>query len=84
MRSLKPRVLTCYKSPTHGQPPSYISLAHRHFEKAKTEGARVIASAGSNLPVDSRSFVIPVDLLRLTIPPELVNEIESIEVVYGR
>lgn len=55
--------------------PSFIPLIHRHFEKEMPEGKDFGVSVG---------FVAPVDLLSLSLPPELVSEVESVEVVYGK
>lgn len=60
----------------YGQPvPAYISFAHRHLEKEVP---------GCVSTKDEQRFLIPVDLLGLTLPAELVAEIESVELVYRR
>lgn len=58
-----------------GQDPAYLTLIHRHFEKAKPVGEK---------RGDGVHYTAPVDLLSLIIPPEDVGEIAEIEMVYAK
>jgi len=65
-------VITKY-SPA-GPVPNWINFAHRRLEKEG--GGKGVTQA------DGIHFSIPVDLLSITLPQPLVDEIESVEVVY--
>jgi len=63
---------------TNSTLPSYLDVGQRHFEKEKPIGF------GEYGVEDRRSFTLPVDLLALTLPTELVEGIESVEMVYRK
>ncbi len=70
---MKPNVsktVVIVKGAKLGGLPTYLSIFHRHLEKEK--------------PIDtaSHTFSVPVDLLRLNFPPELVAEIAEISLSY--
>lgn len=54
--------------------PPFLGLAHRHFEKA------------ADLPKGATyaALTIPVDLLGMIAPADLLDKIEGVEVVYRR
>jgi hypothetical protein len=52
--------------------PSYIRSAQRHLEKGNFEALAV------------GEYSVPTDLLRLTLPTHLVDEIKEIRLVYRR
>lgn len=54
--------------------PPFIGLFHRHFQKALPK----VASQ------ESAIVTAPVDLLDLILPDRLLDQIESIEVVYKK
>jgi hypothetical protein len=55
--------------------PGYVSFGHRHLEKECPEGR------SDNGKVH---FIIPVDLLAITLPKEVTDGIESVEMVYEK
>lgn len=48
--------------------PPYLSLAMRHFEKAPPSA------------LSDGNYLIPLDLLRMCLPPEYVDQLESVEI----
>jgi hypothetical protein len=71
----KPRPMVVVNKTTYGELPGYLHLAQRHLEKANPAGE--VSEGGM-------TYSIPVDLLRLTVPEELVNEIEEVTLVYDK
>jgi hypothetical protein len=55
--------------------PRYVDFGHRHLEKER---------GGSVIENGEHKFLIPTDLLAITLPAELVAEIESVELVYQK
>lgn len=58
-----------------GKDPLFISMAQRHLEKEMPTGTMV----GTG-----ESFIIPADILRLSVPDLYVDEIEEVRLVYKR
>lgn len=56
--------------------PSFLNVGQRHFEKEKPSG-RDSGESGVG-------FILPVDLLGLTLTPSLTADIESVEMVYRK
>ena len=63
---------------TNSTLPSYIDVGQRHFEKEKPIGLGDHGAAGV------RIYTLPVDLLALTLPADMVEGIESVEMVYRK
>lgn len=70
MKSPITKEIVIVKEAKLGGLPTYLSVFHRHLEKEKP----------SDNP--TRTFSVPVDLLRLNFPAELVDEIEEVDLVY--
>lgn len=62
-----------------GQWPPYIELAQRHFEKEKPDVPGVVDSSGYR----RATVTAPTDLMRLVLPEDVVDQIESLELVYA-
>lgn len=75
MRSTSTPTLTIFKTRNWAAFPAFVDLAQRHFEKERPNGRE----EGSN-----RAFTVPVDLLRMVLPPRLVDELVEVEIVYGK
>lgn len=73
MRSSNPRTVEVYKTVSAGCMPPMLGLFHRHFQKS-------LPTTGEK----EATIVAPVDLLDLLVPPEILNGIESIEIVYKK
>lgn len=68
--------LTIYKFRLHDPVPSYVQFGHRHFQKEQPAGTR---------KGKENHFTLPTDLLQVAgIPATLVDEIESITLVYEK
>ncbi len=74
MRSTKPGTVEISVVKGKGALPTFLLLFQRHFEKA----CPAVASP------TSATLIAPVDHLGLLIPPNLLDEIDSIEVLYRR
>lgn len=76
----KPRIIKVDKmigtGITNSTLPSYLEVGQRHFEKEKP-------FVGSDLGRDN-IIILPVDLLALTLPPNFIEGIESVEMVYRK
>lgn len=55
--------------------PNYVSFGHRHLEKE---------CPGSVVAGTEQRYLIPVDLLSIVLPKDVAEEVESVELVYGR
>ena len=53
--------------------PAYLSLGHRHLEKGE------ISANG-----DKNRFTIPLDLLSLVIPQDVLEEVEEVQFIYEK
>jgi hypothetical protein len=71
----RPRPPVVVNKTTYGELPGYLHLAQRHLEKANPAG---------EVSDEGMVYSVPVDLLRLTVPEELVNAIEEITLVYDK
>ncbi len=70
MKSTKPRTVIGVKHESIGELPLYIGVGHRHLEKARP-------------PLSSKgSYVVPTDLMRMILPNEYVDKIESLTLTY--
>lgn len=56
--------------------PGYVNFGHRHLEKEQP--------APRDVSGTEARYIIPVDLLSIPLPADLVGEIESVELVYKR
>jgi hypothetical protein len=73
-RSLNPKRIDISKVRDRTEIPGFVSLGHRHFEKANP-AVKSSTSATINMPVD---------LLEKMCPSELTESIESIDIVYRK
>lgn len=64
------------KDTAGGAMPDFIKFIHRHFEKALPKGE---ATGGGEV-----EFVGPLDLVKLTVPEELLVGVEEVRLVYRR
>ena len=59
-----------------GQIPLFVQLAHKGLQKSIPEPKETFGS--------SSTYVVPTDILRLSVSnPELIEDIEAIEFIYG-
>lgn len=63
------------KSRAAGELPKYLTFAQRHLEKERSP---------SIINADEERFIVPVDLLDLTLPSELVSPIAEVMIAYKR
>lgn len=68
------------RSPQLGCLPAYLDLAQRHFEKSPPPSIKHLGTGQGSLV----TFQAPVDLLRLVMPIEMADEVESLELIYRR
>ena len=76
-RSTKPPVITImrYKDGIRAF-PAFIDMGHRHLQKEMPTGG---------IDGASRTFIVPVDLLRVVgIPDYLLDNIEEVQVAYQK
>ena len=77
MRKANGTTINATKVKGLGDFPSYIHLGHRHLQKERSEGEH---GEGSGV----REYVVPLDLLRMTVSPALLNDIEEVRVAYKK
>ena len=58
-----------------GDFPGFIHLGHRHLQKEMSTYT-VVGDVGV------KEFVLPLDLIRITVNPALVNNIEEVRLAY--
>lgn len=75
MRARNRVVINVNKLKDYGDIPGYIHLGHRHLQKEIPSGVK----DGGVV-----EFPIPLDLLRMTLPASIVEEIQEVSVGYGR
>ena len=60
-----------------GDYPSFVHLGHRHLQKEKSEGSH---GEGSGV----REYILPLDLIRMTVSPALLGDIEEVRLGYKK
>ena len=60
-----------------GDYPALIHLGHRHLQKEKSEGSH---GEGSGV----REYILPLDLIRMTVSPALLDDIEEVRLGYKK
>lgn len=60
-----------------GDLPTFIHLGHRHLQKEKSDG-----KPGDGQGV--REFTLPLDLIRMTVAPALLADIEEVTLGYKK
>ena len=77
MRKINGIKLNATKVKGVGDFPGFIHLGHRHLQKEKSEGTH-----GEGTGV--REYILPLDLLRLTVSPALLVDIEEVRLAYKK
>ncbi len=54
--------------------PPFVELGHRHLEK----------EASAPVGVKEATFILPLDLLRMVLPDDMVANVDSVELSYKR
>ena len=75
MKSPKQITITALKAKDVGDFPSFIHLGHRHIQKERPPGV----SVGGAL-----EFILPLDLIRMTVNPSLLGEIDEVRIAYKK
>jgi hypothetical protein len=66
-------IITRSGSTTFGLPP-FVEIGHRHLEK----------ESSAPVGVKEATFILPLDLLRMVMPDDMVAGIDSVELGYKR
>ncbi len=77
MKKVSELILNATKVKGVGDFPSFIHLGHRHLQKEKSEGEH---GQGSGV----REYILPLDLIRITVSPALLEEIEEVRLGYKK
>ena len=77
MKHPKQLIINATKTKGQGDLPDFIHLGHRHLQKEHPEGTH---GDGSGV----REYIVPLDLLRMTISPALLLDIEEVKVAYKK
>lgn len=75
MKSTRNNTIPAVKRPNLGHIPLFVSVAHRHLEKEQAVGEKFM---------ENTTYQVPVDLLRLTIPEEMLDGIKEVVFTYRR
>ena len=70
-------IIHATKSKGHGDLPNFVHLGHRHLQKEKSEG-----TTGDQTGV--KEFILPLDLLRMTVSPTLLEDIAEVRIAYQK
>ncbi len=77
MKHPKNLIINAVKTKGQGDYPDFVHIGHRHLQKEKSEGTH---GDGSGV----REYIIPLDLLRMTVSPTLLVDIEEVKVAYKK
>ena len=75
MRSNTNNTIIAVKRPNLGHIPLFVSMAQRHLEKEQATGEKL---------GEDTLYRVPVDLLRLTVPEDLIDDIAAVEFTYRK
>lgn len=77
MRSTKGLMIQATKTRGVGDFPNFVHLGHRHLQKEKADMTK-----GDGQGVEE--FILPLDLMRMTVSPALLNEITEVKLAYRK
>lgn len=76
MRSPNHRVIEIIRDPFSGTLPGFIELGHRHLEKSNPAPARTLGTGYM------KTYLIPLDLMAMVLPAEVLKNVDSVEFHY--